>query len=63
MGRKGVISQGEGDAEIEVVEDEEEVADEELESVQSFIRLLKHRRTRKGVTKHDKLVLIRIIYA
>ena len=33
MGRKGVISQVEGDAEIEVVEDEEEVADEELESV------------------------------
>ena len=61
MGRKGVISQGEGDAEIEVVEDEEEVADEELESVQSFIRLFNQRRTRKGVTHRDKLVLARII--
>ena len=61
MGRKGVISQVEGDAEIEVVEDEEEVADEELESVESFIRLLNQRRTRKGVTNSDKLVLIRII--
>ena len=39
MGRKGVISQVEGDAEIEVVDDDEEVADEELESVESFIRL------------------------
>ena len=61
MGRKGVISQVEGDAEIEVVEDEEEVADEELESVESFIRLLNQRRTRKGVTHRDKLVLARII--
>ena len=61
MGRKGVISQEEGDAEIEVVEDEEEVADEELESVKSFIRLLNQRRTRKGVTNRDKLVLARII--
>ena len=61
MGRKGVISQVEGDAEIEVVEDEEEVADEELESVESFIRALNQRRTRKGVTNRDKLVLARMI--
>ena len=60
MGRKGAISQ-ENDAVIEVVDDEEEVADEELESVQSFIRLLNQRRTRKGVTNRDKLVLARII--
>ena len=43
------------------MEDEEEVADEELESVESFIRALNQRRTRKGVTHRDKLVLSQII--
>ena len=61
MGRKGVISQEEADDEIEVVDDEEEVVDEELESVESFIRLLNLRRTRKGVTYRDKSVLSGII--